>query len=316
VNPKIISASDSKTWYGSEWARTVDSEPRLRRAFTLIELIVVILVASFGVIVLAPALARTQPASKTFQCLNNHRQLVNAWRMYSADYNDRVANNFGVQETVSAISTGQMYNWANNVMSWAAGASVSDISNTNVVWATNGGLGKYADAPVSAYHCPADNYLSPPQKAAGWTVRLRSVSMNNVFGRFSDSNDSTAQGLNWAFPQYLQFLKCSQTPKPAKTWLLVDEHPDSINEGYFLNSPFDSTWQDIPATYHNGGCTFSFADGHAELRKWLSVTSQYPVKFVYPAQRSFDAQGRLDFAWYLERTGYVLKSSGLPQFGY
>ena len=287
----------------------------LRRGFTLMELLAVIVVAGFGVVVLTPALARTQPASKSFQCLNNHRQLVNAWRMYSADNNDRVANNFGIPDTLNAINTGRLNNWVNNVMSWGASSSDSDRGNTNLVWFTNGVLGKYADAPVSAYRCPADIYLSPPQKASGWTARLRSVSMNSVFGRFSDGNDSTAQGLNWALPQYLQYLKCVQVQKPVKTWLFIEEHPDSINDGYYLNSTTATSWGDIPASYHNGGCTFSFADGHAEIRKWLSVTSQYPVKFFYPATRVFDSPGRLDFAWYLERSGYIDARTGLLQFG-
>jgi prepilin-type processing-associated H-X9-DG protein len=292
-------------------------QSRDTEAFTLIELFLIILVVGFGVVVLAPALARTQPTSKSFLCLNNHRQLVNAWRMYSADNNDRVANNFGIENILNAITSGRLDNWANNVMTWGASSSVFDRGNTNQAWVTNGVLGKYADAPVSAYHCPADIYLSPPQKAFGWTARLRSVSMNNVFGRFSNSSsDPTAQGFNWGDPQYLQYLKSAQVQKPAKTWLFIDEHPDSNNDGYYLNGTSATSWGDIPASYHNGGCTFSFADGHAEVRRWLSVTSQYPVKFFYPAIRVFDPQGRLDFAWYLERSGYILKSTGLPQFGY
>ena len=61
--------------------------------------------------------------------------------------------------------------------------------------------------------------------------------MNSTFGRFSDGNDSTAQGKNWGFPQYKQFLKYTEVLRPAKTWLFIDEHPDSINDGYFINNP-------------------------------------------------------------------------------
>lgn len=106
-------------------------------------------------------------------------------------------------------------------------------------------------------------------------------------------------------------------PRPAKTWLFIDEHPDSINDGYFINSPTASAWQDIPASYHNGACGFSFADGHSEIKKWRSGTSRYQkVQYFYPATMNFDALGRQDFAWYLERTGYILATSGQPQFGY
>jgi hypothetical protein len=196
-------------------------------------------------------------------------------------------------------------------MSWD-----TDQLNTNNLLVANGALGKYTAAAVGVYKCPADNFLSPVQRNVGFKQRNRSLAMNSIFGRFSTGNDSTAQGLNWGFPQYRQYLKQSQVPRPAKTWLFVDEHPDSINDGYYINSPTAPAWQDIPASYHCGAGGFSFADGHSEIKKWRSGTSRYErVQYSYPATRNFDAQGRLDFNWYLERTGYVL-TSGLPQFGY
>jgi prepilin-type processing-associated H-X9-DG protein len=90
-------------------------------------------------------------------------------------------------------------------------------------------------------------------------------------------------------------------PEPAKTWLTLDEHPDSINDAFFVTDPAVNNWQDIPASYHNGAAGFSFADGHAEVKKWLSATSKYPVGFVYPNVRQFDAAGRQDMLWYRER---------------
>jgi hypothetical protein len=125
--------------------------------------------------------------------------------------------------------------------------------------------------------------------------------------------DSTRQ---WGFRNYLQFIKQTSVPKPAKTWLVIDEHPDSINDGYFINNPQFNSWQDLPASYRNGACGFSFADGHSEIKKWLSWRSKFPVKFSYPnPPPNFDALGRLDFAWYLERTGFI-DTSGRPAFGY
>jgi prepilin-type processing-associated H-X9-DG protein len=105
-------------------------------------------------------------------------------------------------------------------------------------------------------------------------------------------------------------------PRPSKTWLFLDEHPDSVNDGFFINNPTASAWQDIPASYHNGACGFSFADGHSEIRKWRSATSKYGVQYYYPSTRSFDTAGRNDFKWYLERTGYIDARTAAPQFGY
>jgi prepilin-type processing-associated H-X9-DG protein len=89
------------------------------------------------------------------------------------------------------------------------------------------------------------------------------------------------------------------------TWVTLDEHPDSINDGFFTVPIDPGWWGDIPASYHNGACGFSFADGHAEIHKWKSATSKYPVTFRF-YQMPFDAVGHLDYQWYKERTGYVL----------
>jgi prepilin-type processing-associated H-X9-DG protein len=297
-------------------ARVGSSRTHQPSAFTLIELVVVLLMVALLGLTLVPGVAKIRPNTKAIQCQNNLRQFTAAWTMYSADYNDRVANNFGVSETFSTIQAGRLENWANNVMTWGAGSGTTDVSNTNVSWVTGGVLGKYLDNAASVYQCPSDKYLSAPQVAAGWSGRMRSISMNSTFGRFSVGNDQTARGLNWAFPQYVQYLKQARVPKPARTWLVIDEHPDSINDGYFVNNPDVSNWQDIPSSLHNGGCSLSFADGHTELKRWQSPTSWYRVLFTYPPTRTFDTLGRADYAWYLSRSGWVNASTGQGLFGY
>lgn len=294
-----------------------DSKPRTL-GFTLIELLVVIAIIAILAAMLLPALGKAKQKAQGIGCLNNGKQIALAWQMYVGDNQDRVPNNYGVTETIEAINNGRLDNWVNNVMTWGASASVADRSNTNTTWVLNGVLGKYTAGAVGAYRCPADVFLSPQQRIAGFKNRNRSLAMNSVFGRFRSipDGDPTVRGINWGFQNYVQYLKLTTVLRPAKTWLVIDEHPDSINDGYFINNPDLNYWQDLPASYHNGACGFSFADGHSEIKKWRSGSSRYGVGYVYPATKAFDALGRQDFAWYLERTGYVQVSTGRPAYNY
>jgi len=151
-----------------------------------------------------------------------------------------------------------------------------------------------------------------PSLAEGWTARIRSYSMNAMVG---DAGEISTGGTNQNNPKYMQFFNLNSVQKPTSIFIFLDEHPDSINDGYFVNNDTATSWQDIPASYHNGACGFSFADGHAEIKKWRSATSKYPVQYFYPAQKPFDAAGQADFQWYRERTGMV-SLNGVSAYGY
>jgi prepilin-type processing-associated H-X9-DG protein len=72
-------------------------------------------------------------------------------------------------------------------------------------------------------------------------------------------------------PKFFTFHKYSeiQRPAPSLAFVFLDEHPDDIDDGYFLVLlDTKGLWGNMPANYHNGACGFSFADGHSEIKKW------------------------------------------------
>ena len=88
---------------------------------------------------------------------------------------------------------------------------------------------------------------------------------------------------------------------PTQVWLLNDEHPDSINDGWEITNVTDANnWTDLPASYHNNACGFNFCDGHSEIKKWQEASTHVKVK--YAQYNGFPAPKSRDIAWMIEHS--------------
>lgn len=241
--------------------------------FTLIELLVVVAVIAILAGILLPTLGKSKQRAQAIYCLNNTHELTLAWILYADDNNGRLAYNLGANATnaigmASGWSSPPMrLNWVNNVLSWGL-----DADNTNAEKMVETGLGPYLLA-ASVYRCPSDHVVSRDQLNVGWHARVRSYSMNAMIG---DAGGFSRSGSNINNPEYIQFFTMSAIPQPADIFVFLDEHPDSIDDGYFVNRAYRLEWHDLPASFHNNGAEFSFADGHADMHRWRSPTTTPP----------------------------------------
>lgn len=242
----------------------------------MIELLVVIAIIAILAAMLLPALASAKAKAKGIQCINNNRQLMLGWRLYSDDNHGDLVASLGQNGA----------NTFNGRPVWMTG----DIRNSPSSWdvrvdVMKSPLFNYVGKNITLFKCPADPSMVT---VAGQTYpRVRSISMSQVFD-FGE----------WLTPaHWMIYSKMDNIKKPVDTFVFIDENPSSINDAAFAvqcdgmdgsGVPGTKTIVDLPAIYHNKAAGLSFADGHAEIHKWTGGVILSGGKTSMTAGDAFD----------------------------
>ena len=257
-------------WCMPERAAGCSNPAGRSKGFTLLELLVVIAIIAILAAMLLPASSKAKTGAQAQQCMSNLKQLQLCWAMYTDSNNDVMPpNKWGIAASGPVSLAG----------SWAAGSARTDQYTTNI---ENGVLFPF-NRSAAIYHCPSD--LSKVEVTFGGPQtlplsRTRSYSLN-----------CWLNGSEWPEVIDSRFVKASQltTPSPSTIFVFLDEHENTIEDGDFaLNHSPSTSWENMPADRHNQGCCFSYADGHATVRKWRSPKTCGLLEWNKPSPNAQD----------------------------
>ncbi len=248
-----------------------------RRAFTLIELLIVIAIIAVLLTILAPALHVAKEMAKGSVCLGGQRILGSAYILYA-------------QENKYRLPCGYVSERSMHLPAWCRppldenGNYFGDKTNLPTLKDRERGIRagvifKYANS-VEAYHCPGDRRLyegtsegTGPEYHAYRSYALPDSLIACDAGEI-DKIDSLS------VPQSKVVMKLTTLKTPEDKYTFGEEPYDmrsstAFNHGSWSFEPYYNLWEwwDPAGTFHNEALTLAFADGHALMYKWKDKRS-------------------------------------------
>jgi len=226
-----------------------------KKAFTLMELLVVISIIALLMAILMPTLNKAREMGKRAVCLSNLRQLTLAWSMYAQNNDDKLVKTMTtrVQETSSSP---RKFDWLFDVYrpepSWV-GWWFGDYGDIEAREATIkiGLIYPYCEN-LKMFACPT------AKRKTEVITYTPSAAMNSL-----DLYHSIFKGYT--------FKKLTNIKRAGERMVFLDEG-EADQDSFMLWLEDEAWWDPIPVR-HGNGTTLSFADGHAEYWKWKDKRS-------------------------------------------
>jgi prepilin-type processing-associated H-X9-DG protein len=245
--------------------------------FSFPDLLALLSVAALLALIQFPARANNKSNSHRAVCADNQRRLALSWLMYADDNRGRLVPNRS--DAFPATN-----NW---VAGWLDFSGRTD--NTNLATITQAKLYPYNQS-VEIYRCP-DDLTALRDAQNGYHLRVRSFSMNSWLG------EGAGGWVGSPTDAFQIQTNRAQIRQPDQTFVFIEEHADSINDGDFvIDMSTSASLIDYPASYHYWGANLGFADGSVQFHQWINV----PVIIAPLFPRVIGA----DVSWLQSRTTY------------
>jgi prepilin-type N-terminal cleavage/methylation domain-containing protein/prepilin-type processing-associated H-X9-DG protein len=240
-----------------------------RAGFTLVELLVVIATIAILAALLLPSLAGARRQAARIQCVNNEKQLILAWTIYSGDNNENLVSNGGDTATISK----QAHLWVQG----GNHGSPDTLTNGQYLTGANFALFDKLLPTERIYKCPADLSTWPLWTPGGLTIskrvtELRSYAMNSYVGTTA-AYAILPVNLSSAYKIYLKSSQLA-ADSPVNRFVFTDVNPASICTPAVGVDMSLRTWIHYPSDLHRQRGMVVFADGHVELHRWLDARTR------------------------------------------
>ena len=289
------------------------------KGFTLIELLVVIAIIALLLSVILPSLRAAKELASGVVCTNNQKSLVTAWVLYADDSRGHIVGG----STYYSGTRPTPYRWVEAPLVQpiygsvkATAAQLSQETRLNGIRA--GKLFPYIESE-KVYHCPGDKTFTNAEPYAVYrsyaiTGLINGEDFLSRSGSSSDNQFNPITGyrsvtLDGVLKELKVATKITDIQSPGSKLVFIEEDvvkgkavgkKQEYNKGGWVILENGYTWWDAPAGYHNEGSTFSYADGHADRRKWRDKDT---VNLVENAVPDHDPGNNEDLMW-LAR-GYI-----------